>query len=43
MKLIYMPSTLLLLKPEVVEDLIKSGETKFTEAGMPYLLIVIEE
>lgn len=39
-KLIYMPSTLLLLKPEVAEDLIKSGVTKYTEKGMPYLLII---
>ena len=39
MKLVYMPSTLLLLKPEVAEDLVKSGVTKYTKEGMPYLLI----
>ncbi len=41
-KLIYMPSTLLLMKPEVAEQLINSGVTKYTETKMPYLLIIKE-
>ncbi len=40
MKLIYMQPTLMLFEQKVAEKLIKSGVTKRTETGMPYLLII---
>lgn len=42
-KLIYMKELLNTFSQEKIEELIKLGELKKTEAGEPYILIVEEE
>lgn len=42
MKIIYMYSTLLIMKTEVAQTLIKTGEIKRTKEEVPYLLIIEE-